>query len=69
MYNHIDEIWSIDLADMIEYMVSNNKGYRYITVFFDNFSKHTWVVPLKNKKIKQERKKIKYFDNSNKISY
>ena len=25
-YNHIDEIWSIDLADMIVYKISNNKG-------------------------------------------
>ena len=28
IYNHIDEIWSIDLADMISYKNSNNKGYR-----------------------------------------
>ena len=27
-YNHVDEIWSIDLADMIDYKTSNNKGYR-----------------------------------------
>ena len=36
VYNHIDEvdeIWSIDLADMIDYKVSNNKGFRYIFVF------------------------------------
>ena len=25
IYNHIDEIWSIDLADMIDYKISNNK--------------------------------------------
>ena len=24
IYNHIDEIWSIDLADMIDYKTSNN---------------------------------------------
>ena len=28
-YNHIDEIWSIDLADMIDYKISNNKKFRY----------------------------------------
>ena len=28
VYNHIDEIWSIDLADMIDYKTSNNKGIR-----------------------------------------
>ena len=27
-YNYIDEIWSIDLADMIDYKISNNKGFR-----------------------------------------
>ena len=30
VYNHIDEIWSIDLADMIDYKISNTQGYRYI---------------------------------------
>ena len=25
VYNHIDEIWSVDLADMIDYKISNNK--------------------------------------------
>ena len=30
VYNHIDEIWNIDLADKIDYKNSNNKGYRYI---------------------------------------
>ena len=49
IYNHIDEIWSIDLADMTDYKTSNNKGYRYIFVILDNFSKHLWVIPLKNK--------------------
>ena len=28
IYNHIDEIWSIDLADMIDYKISNNKRFR-----------------------------------------
>ena len=26
IYNHTDEMWSIDLADMIDYKISNNKG-------------------------------------------
>ena len=49
IYNHIDEIWSIDLADMIDYKISNNKGFRYIFVIIDNFSKHLWCIPLKSK--------------------
>ena len=46
---HIDDTWSMDLLDMIDYGVKNNKGYRYILVVIDNFSKFGWVVPLKNK--------------------
>ena len=48
VYNHNDEIWSIDLADMIDYKTSNNKGYRYIFIIIDNFSKYLWAIPLKN---------------------
>ena len=49
VYNHIDEIWSIDLADFLDYKISNNKGFRYIFIIIDNFSKHLWAIPLKNK--------------------
>ena len=48
-YNHIDEIWSIDLADMIDYKISNNKGYRYIFNTIDIYTKYLWSIPLKNK--------------------
>ena len=48
-YNHIDEIWCIGLADMIDYKISNNKGYRYIFIIIDNFSKYLFAIPLKNK--------------------
>ena len=49
VYNHIDEIWSINLVDMIDYKISKNKGYRYIFDIIDNFSKYLWAIPLKNK--------------------
>ena len=49
MYNHIDEIWSIDLANFLHYKISNNKGFRYIFIIIDNFSKYVWAIPLKNK--------------------
>ena len=49
VYNHIDEIWSIDLADMIDYKISNNKGFRYTFIILDNYSKYLWAIPLKNK--------------------
>ena len=50
VYNHIDEIWSVDLADMIDYKISKNKGFRYIFVIIDNDSKYLWAIPLKNTK-------------------
>ena len=46
IYNLTDEIWSIDLADFLDYSTSNNKGFRYIFVFFVNFSKYLWCIPL-----------------------
>ena len=49
IYNNIHEIWSIDLANMIVYRNSNNKGYRLIFVIIDNFSKSLWAIPFKNK--------------------
>ena len=49
VYNHIDEIWSIDLADFLKYKTSINKVYRYIFFIIDNFTKYLWAIPLKNK--------------------
>ena len=49
IYNNIDEIWSIDLADFSDYKTSNNNGFRYIFTKIDNFSKYLWAIPLKNK--------------------
>ena len=34
---------------MVDYKVSNNKGFRYIFIIIDNFSKYLWAIPLKNK--------------------
>ena len=45
----IDDTWSADLLDMIDYRVENNEGYRYILTVIDNFSKFGWTVPLRNK--------------------
>ena len=49
VYNYVDEIWSIDLVDMIDYKISNNKSYRYVFIVIENFSKYLWAMPLKNK--------------------
>ena len=46
---HIDDIWSLDILDLKDYGPENNRGYRYVLVIIDNFSKYRWTVPLKNK--------------------
>ena len=46
--NHINEIWSIDLADLSDFKQSSNKRFMYIFIIFDNFSINTWCVLLKN---------------------
>ena len=46
---HIDDIWSLDILDLKDYGPENNRGYRYVLVTVDNFSKFGWTVPLKNK--------------------
>ena len=52
VYNHVDEIWSIDSADMIDYKTSNNRRFRYVFIIIDNFSKYVRTIPLKNKNSK-----------------
>ena len=47
---HIDDIWSLDILDLKDYGSENNRGYRYVLVTIDNFSKFGWKIPLKNKK-------------------
>ena len=46
---HIDDIWSLDILDLKDYGPKNNRGYRYVLVTIDNFSKFGWTVPLKSK--------------------
>ena len=53
VYNHIDEICSIDLADMVDYRTSNNKEFRYIFKTIDNSGKCLWAILLKSKTPRQ----------------
>ena len=46
---HIDDIWSLDILDLKDYGPEKNRGYRYVLVIIDNFSKFGWTVPLRNK--------------------
>ena len=70
IYDHIDEIWSIDLADLSDYKTSNNKVYRYIFIIIDNFSKYLWAIPLKKIKSNNNKRFFKYNNNlKTKTSY
>ena len=46
---HIDDTWGLDILDLKDYGTKNNRGYRYVLVTIDNFSKYGWTIPLKNK--------------------
>ena len=46
---YIDDIWSLDILDLKDYGPENKRGYRYVLVTIDNFSKLGWTIPLKNK--------------------
>ena len=45
----IDDIWSLDILDLKDCGLENNRGYRYVLVVIDNFSKFGWTIALKNK--------------------
>ena len=45
---YIDDIWSLDILDLKDYGPENNRGYRYVLVTIDKFSKFVWTIPLKN---------------------
>ena len=44
----IDYLWEADLVDMSK-LSRENKGYKFLLVVIDTFSKVAWVQPLKNK--------------------
>ena len=46
--NNVDDIWSADLVEMIPF-AKYNKGYKYILMVIDLFSRYGWAVPLKTK--------------------
>ena len=49
IYNHFDEKWIIDLMDKSHFKNFLKKGFRYMIIIIDSFSKYTWVIPLKNR--------------------
>ena len=49
VYDHIDEIWSVDLAEYSDYKISNNKVFRCIFITTDKFTNYALAISLKNK--------------------
>ena len=54
----IDSIWTADLLDIHQY-ARQNKGYKFILVVLDVFSRFAWARPLKNKSGKQVANALK----------
>ena len=48
---HNDDIWSLGILDLKDYGPENNRGYRYVLVTIDTFSKFGWSFPLNNKNV------------------
>ena len=44
----VDDIWGADLVEMQQFS-KWNKGYRYLIMLIDCFSKFGWIAPIKNK--------------------
>ena len=57
---HIVDIWSLDILDLKDYGPENNRGYRFVLVVVDYFSKNAWTVYLKNKNAQTLKD---YFEN------
>ena len=46
---HFDDVWSLDILDLKNYGPENNRGFIFVLVIKDKFSKFGGTVPLKNK--------------------
>lgn len=61
----IDDLWQADLAEFILYS-RHNKGYKYILVVIDCFSKFLWAIAIKNKSAKVVTNAFKQIINKSK---
>ena len=61
-----DDLWQIDLVEMIPYANINNDN-KYILTVIDTFSKYAWAVPLKSKKCSTVTKAFENIINQGRI--
>lgn len=54
----LHDLWQADLVEMLPYR-RFNKGYRYILVVINAFSKYVWIQPLKSKSAKDVTKAMR----------
>lgn len=54
-YTIKDDLWQADLIDMQAHS-NKNKGFRYILIVIDTYTKYVWVEPVKNKTAKEVTK-------------
>jgi hypothetical protein len=47
-----DDLWQADLIDM-QLHSKKNKGFKFILIIIDTFTKYIWTFPLKNKSAKE----------------
>ena len=50
---HLDNIWSLDILDLKDYVPENNRSHRHFLVVIDNFSKLVRTNLLKKKLLKE----------------
>ena len=59
-----DAMWTADLVDMQSFSRSN-KGFKYILMIIDVFSKYGWAIPLKKKTGPEVMKAFRYLCENN----
>ena len=57
---HIDDTRSLDILDLYGYGSKNNRGFRYVLVVIDNFSKFGCTIVIRNK---NAQTKTNFFEN------
>ena len=58
---HIDDIWSLDLLDLKDYVPENNRNYRYFSVAIGKLFSLNWLDNPSQKTLKRKKTLLKIF--------